>query len=93
MNKRTNKIYNVQVAVYSWMAVEADSPNEAMELAKRYKDEYITEEDFEDSEVEISGCETYSSTIDDFDEDENIFCEDGVIEAQDYYTALKGQED
>jgi hypothetical protein len=31
--KRTNNLYNVQVARYAWNAVEADSPKEAMDIA------------------------------------------------------------
>lgn len=92
MSKRTNKIFNVTVATYANMAVEAESPQEAMEIAEKYKDEYLTEEDFEDSEIEVESCETYSSTIDDYEEEETIYCKDGVIEARDYYSQLKCNE-
>ena len=71
------------VARYASMAVEATSPQEAMEMAKKYKDEYITERDFEDSDVEIDSCETYPSDIDDYDDGVNIFTADGVIKAED----------
>lgn len=74
------------------MAVEAESPQEAIEIAEKYKDEYLICEDFEDSEIEVESCETYSRTIDDYEDDENIFCEDGVIEARDYYIQLKDNE-
>ncbi len=93
MSKRTNKIYNVRVATYASMAVEAESPEEAMKLAERYKDEYLTEEDFEDSEISVHSCETYSSTIDYFEGDENIFCEDTVITAHEYAQELDDNDD
>jgi len=88
MSKRTNKIFNVQVVQYAWMAVEADSPSEAMELAKKYTDEYITEKDFEDSEVDVNACESYPSDIDDYEDGVNIFTADGVMKAEDYADML-----
>ena len=36
------------------MAVEADGPKEAMKLAKKFTDEYITERDFDESEVDVT---------------------------------------
>lgn len=88
MSKRTNKIYNVQVAQYAWMAVEADSPEEAMKLASRFTDEHITDEDFEDSEVSVAACETYYGDIDDYDSDERIFTADGVMSNKEYRKQL-----
>lgn len=88
MSKRTNKIFNVQVAQYVWMPVEADSPEEAMKLASRFTDEYITPEDFEDSEVSVAACETYPSGIDDYESDERIFTADGVMTNKKYRELL-----
>ncbi len=88
MSKRTNKIFNVQVAQYAWMPVEADSPEEAMKLASRFTNEHITAEDFEDSEVSVVACETYPSGIDDYDSDERIFTADGVMTHKKYRELL-----
>lgn len=88
MSKRTNKIYNVQVAQYAWMAVEADSPKEAMKLASRFTDEHITDEDFEDSDVSVVSCETYPNFTYDYDSDERIFTVDGVMSNKEYREQL-----
>lgn len=93
MSNRTNKIFNVTVATYANMAVEAESPQEAMEIAEKYKDEYLTEEDFEDSDIEVDSCETYSRTIDDYETGDKIFCKDGVIDVFEYYEKLKWQKE
>lgn len=88
MEEKTKGIYNVTVAVYATMAVEATSPQEAMEIAKKYKDEYITEEDFENSGIEVEFCESYPSDIDDYEDGVNIFTADGVMKAEDYADML-----
>ena len=93
MSKRTNKIFNVAVATYANMAVEAESPQEAMEIAEKYKDEYLTEEDFEDSEIEVESCETYPTTIDYYETGDKIFCKDGVIDVFEYHEKLKWQKE
>lgn len=88
MSKRTNKIYNVQVAQYAWMAVEADSPKEAILLASRFADEHITDEDFEDSDVSVVACENYASNTDDYELGERIFTVDGVMSNKKYREQL-----
>ena len=96
MSKRTNKIFNVRVVQYAWksawMAVEADSPSEAMELAKKYTDEYITEKDFEYSKVDVNACESYPSEIDDYEDKDRIFTADGVKSVKEYENELNAQE-
>ena len=43
--KRTNELYNVQLARYAWIAVEAESPQEAMKIAREADlEEYIDDE-------------------------------------------------
>ena len=91
MSKRTNEIYNVTVAMYASMAVEASSPQEAMKIAKKWKDEYVTEEDFEDSDIEVESCDSYPSEKDDYEDEEYIYCEDDVMKAEDYYRELEEQ--
>ena len=93
MSKRTNQIYNVQVVKYAWMAVEADGPEEAMKLAKKFKDEYITDRDFDESEVSVNACESYPSEIDDYEGNDRIFTVDGMKKAKEYEAELDAQKD
>lgn len=90
MSKRTNNLYCVTVARFANMVVEADSPEEAMEIAKDYKDEYLEDEDFEDSEIEIHSSDAYSYDIDYFclEDDDYVFTKDGVFSCEDYVDAL-----
>lgn len=94
MSKRTNKLYTVTVVQYANMAVEADCPQEAMEIAKKYKDEYITDRDFEDSEIDVLQSDSYSSDIDDMylDDDEKVYTKAGVITCEEYYDQLDEEE-
>lgn len=96
MSNRTNNLYSVQVAKYAWIAVEAGSPEEAMEIAREADlDEYIEDEQFEDSEIYVDACETYSTTIEGkyLDDDEYILTHDGAITAAEYEKQLEEQED
>lgn len=86
--KRTNNLYHVQVVKCAWISVEADSPSEAMRIAEEYIDDCITDEDFDDSEIEVGGCESYSHGIDG-DYSERIFCEDCVLDADKYAELVK----
>lgn len=94
MSKRTNKIYNVQLARYAWVAVEADSPSDAMEKAEEYLDNGTIDigdldEDFEDSEVDVNACESYSREIDDFHDDDVIYTDDGEKDYDEYVEELE----
>lgn len=77
-------VYCVTVAIYAHMLVEAENPQEAMEIAGKYKDEYLTEEDFEDSDIEIDSCETYPCSLDDYEDDENVYTRNEVNQVSDY---------
>lgn len=90
MSKRTDKIYCVTVVKYANMA---DSPQEAMEIAKKYTDEYITDEDFEDSEVDVYQSDSYASNADWFDEAKYIFTKDGAVSYDQYVEELEAQEE
>ena len=95
MSNRINNLYSVQVVKYAWIAVEADSPQEAMEMAREVDlDEYIEDEQFEDSEICVDACETYSTTIEgkNLDDDEYILTHDGAITAAEYEEQLEEQE-
>lgn len=91
MSKRTNKLYTVTVVQYANMAVEADSPKEAMEIAEKYKDEYITDRDFEDSEIDVYQSDSESFEIDELclDYKENVYTKDGVMTCNEYCKQLK----
>lgn len=90
---RTNKIYNVTCAIYATLAVEADSPHEAMKLAKKMKDDYLRDEDFEDSEIEVAGCDAYSSGIEWHEDDKYIITADGAYPPSEYAEMLDEHEE
>lgn len=94
MSKRTNKLYNVTVCKYAHMAVEADTPQEAMELAKKYKDDHITDNDFEDSEIGVDCCNAYSEEIEDMylDDEEKVYTKDGVMTCEEYCDQLNEED-
>lgn len=94
MSKRTNKIYNVQLARYAWVAVEAESTKDAMKKAEEYLDNDTIdigdlEDKFEDSDVYVAACETYSNEIDEYEADV-IYTDDGE---KDYYEYVEELED
>jgi len=91
MSKRTNKLFDVQVAAHGWMVVEADNPQEALEIARKYANNYITEEDFKESEIEVVQCEPCPKDINDIDNGTLIFCKDEVVHVDEY--ALQVEEE
>ncbi len=94
MEKRTNTLYTVTVCKYASMAVEAGSPQQAMDIAKRNKDEYLTERDFEDSEMDVYGCDAYACSIDDMclESNEKVFTIDGVVTAGQYKKLVSDED-
>ena len=94
--KRTNNLYNVQVARYAWIAVEADSPQEAMEIAgNTVLEDYLDDEAFEESEIAVDSCETYSNEIDDMclKDDDYVVTSDGVMTVEEYCQQLEEEEE
>jgi len=92
MSKGTNKLYDVTVCRYAYITVEAESPTEAMEIASEADlEEYIDDEAFMESDIEVESCETYSLGIDDFlsRKDEVILTKDGVFKFDEYREQLK----
>lgn len=94
MSKRTNKIYDVQLARYAWVAVEAESTKDAMKKAEEYLDNGTIdigdlEDKFEDSDVYVAACETYSNEIDELDEDDVIYTDDGEKDYDEYVEELE----
>lgn len=88
MSKRTNNIFNVRVAQYAWIPVEASTPEEAMQLAEKFAGEYVTDEMFEDSEVEISGSEKDSHELEPFCK-EDVITADGIMNWAAYLNAVE----
>lgn len=94
--KRTNNIYNVQVARYAWIAVEADNPKEAMQLAGQTDlEECIGNETFEDSDIYVESCETYSNEIDDMflEDNEYVITTDGAMTVEEYCRQLEKENE
>lgn len=94
--KRTNNLYNVQVARYAWIAVEADSPKEAMEIAGNTELEgYLDDEAFEESEIAVDSCETYSNEIDEMclKDDDYVITADGVMTVEEYCQQLEEENE
>lgn len=87
--KRTNKIYQVQVVAYAWVAVEADNEEAAIDFVKENMDEMMTEDCFDDSDVEVRYVEDEVYSIDDVSEDTIWTC-DGVMTKKAYKKAMKG---
>ena len=94
----TNQIYCVTLKRCACIYVEADSSEEAMQLAEKWKDSIDNDDDFEDSEVEVDCCdanpdeanETYMETI--YTKDEAIDVDDYIerYEAQDPEEVARG---
>lgn len=85
----TNNIYSVTLARYANIYVEADSPEEAMEIAKNWTDE-VDDEDFEDSDVEVDSCDTYPDEAD-ANYMETIYRADEAIKVDDYIERYESQ--
>ena len=91
MAKRTNNIYSVQVVRYAWIAVEAENENEAMGIAQNSElENYIDDDEFEESEIDVFACETYARGIDDMflSDDDYILTKDGAMTAEEYRQEL-----
>ena len=92
--KRTNELYNVQLARYAWIAVEAESPQEAMKIAREADlEEYIDDENFDESDTYVAACETYSNELDEMylKDDDYILTADGAITAKEYEEQLENE--
>ena len=83
MAKRTDSIVAVTVAKYATMYIEANTPAEAYEYAKRYCDE-VDDSTFEDSSIEVDSYENYATTADESWAKE-IWVEDGRRMSYDEY--------
>lgn len=95
--KRTNKIYNVQLAKYAVVAVEARSTNDAKKKAILYlSNGTISRNDidakFEESDVYFDACSPSSSCVDEYNKNTIIYTDDGEKRYDDYVNELEAQE-
>ena len=87
---RTNNIYEVTVIKTTYIHVEADSPEQAMDLANKHIYDYLFDDlDFDGPEVD--SCETRATEVDDNMQD--ILTSDGRILSADEYINEMGEEE
>lgn len=86
----TNNIYCVTVKRCVGIFIDADSPKEAMQIAKQYTDN-IDLDKFEDSDVEIDSCDSYTDEAD-ADYMETIYTKDEAIGVDEYIDRYKTQQ-
>ena len=87
----TNNIYCVTLKRCACIYVEADSSEEAMELAEKWKDSIDNDDDFEDSDVEVDCCD---ANPDEANEAymETIYTQDEAIDVDDYIDRYEAQD-
>lgn len=72
MSKRTDSIVAVTLARYATVYVEADTPEEAVEIVKNNLDEIYDampsdiDDQFEESDMEVDSYETYTTEAEDY---------------------------
>lgn len=78
------------LAKYANIYVEAESPEEAMEIAKGWTNE-VDDEDFEDSNVEVDSCDAYPDEADEAYM-ETIYTKDEAMDVDDYIDRYEAQD-
>ena len=87
---RTNNIYEVSVIKTAYIYVEADSPEQALELANKHIYDFLIDDtDFDGPEVD--SCETTATEVD--DDMQDILTTDGRILTPDEYINEMGEEE
>jgi hypothetical protein len=86
----TNNIYCVTLAKYANIYVEAESPQEAMKIAKGWTDE-VDDEEFEDSEVGVDCCDSYPDEAN-ADYMDTIYTSNEAIDVDEYIDRYESQE-
>ena len=87
---RTNNIYEVTVIKTAYIHVEADSPEQALDLANKHIDDYMLDDsDFWGPEVD--SCDTTATEVD--DDMQDILTTDGRILSADEYINEMGEEE
>ena len=86
----TNNIFCVTLAKYANIYVEAESPQEAMEIAKKWTDK-VDDAEFEDSEVEVDECDSYPDEANSAYM-KTIYTADEAIKVDDYIERFESQD-
>lgn len=86
----TNNIYCVTLKRCACIYVEADSSEEAMELAEKWKDN-IDDSEFEDSDINVDSCDGYADEADS-DYMDTIYTQDEAINVNDYIDRYEAQD-
>ena len=87
----TNNIYCVTLKRCACIYVEADSSEEAMQLAEKWKDSIDNDDDFEDSDVEVDCCD---ANPDEANEAymETIYTKDEAMDVDEYIDRYEAQD-
>lgn len=91
MAKRSNSIVAVTIAKFATMYVEAVSPEQAVEIAQKHMEEYIDDEDFEDSDIYVHSYETYTTPCEDWMD--KIWADGKVKSHDEYLDELEEEEE
>lgn len=96
--KRTNKIYNVQLAKYAVLAVEARSINDAKKKVMLYlSNGTISRNDidakFKESDVYFNACRPSFTCVDEYNKNTIIYTDDGEKHYDEYVNELEAQEE
>lgn len=86
----TNNIYCVTVKRCAGIFIEAESPQKAMEIAKKWTDE-VDDAEFEDSEVEVDECDSYPDEANSAYM-KTIYTADEAIKVDDYIERFESQD-
>lgn len=86
----TNNIYCVTVKRCAGIFIEADSPQEAMKIAKKWTDE-VDDAEFEDSEVEVDCCDANPDEADKAYM-ETIYTKDEAMDVDEYIDRYEAQD-
>lgn len=87
----TNQIYCVTLKRCACIYVEADSSEEAMKLAEKWKDSIDNDDDFEDSDVEVDCCDANPDQADALYM-ETIYTKDEAMDVDDYIERYESQD-
>lgn len=87
----TNNIYCVTLKRSACIYIEADSPEEAMNIAEKWKDN-VDEDEFADSDVEVDSCDAYPDEADSAYM-ETIYTADEEMDVDDYIDRYENQDD
>lgn len=86
----TNNIYCVTVKRCAGIYIEAESPKEAMEIAKKWTDE-VDDAEFEDSDVEVDAVDAYPYEANE-DYMETIYTKDEAMDVDEYIERYESQD-